>query len=71
MSLLSSIDRATGMDACQAYESAFKLCRGEGPEVAALVAAINGREQLPLPQQVGWGGWRASREQGFVRAQGS
>jgi hypothetical protein len=35
------------MSPAQAYDSAFKLCRGEGAEVAALVAALD--EQ---PQQV-------------------
>jgi hypothetical protein len=51
--LLAQIDRATGMSPGQAFESAFMLCRGEGPEVAALVAALNGKEALLLqPQQV-------------------
>lgn len=51
--LLATIDLATGMTPSQAFESAFKLCRGEGPEVAALVAALNGKEaMLPALQHV-------------------
>ncbi|WIA21800.1 hypothetical protein OEZ85_004184 [Tetradesmus obliquus] len=51
--LLATIDLATGMAPSQAFESAFKLCRGEGPEVAALVAALNGKEaMLPALQHV-------------------
>jgi hypothetical protein len=40
------------MSPAQAFDSAFKLCRGEGPEVAALVAALAEQEAPLQPQQV-------------------
>jgi hypothetical protein len=39
--LLNDIERLTGMDAAQAFDSAYKLCNWEGPAVAQLVAELN------------------------------
>lgn len=44
--MLGRINQIIGLDARQAFDSAFKLASGQGPDVAALVAGLQGREPV-------------------------